>query len=57
MGVLVFLGLLGGEKQSQFISVQRSAFCGQRKDEEKEFEKTKSIFLFSVQRTAYCDKN
>ena len=32
------------KKQSQFISVQRSAFSGQRQDEEKEFEKTKPIF-------------
>jgi len=31
------------KKQSQFISVQCSAFSGQRQDEEKEFEKTKPI--------------
>ena len=38
---------LGGEKtkpiQSQSISVQSSAFSGQRQDDEKEFEKTKPI--------------
>ena len=32
-------------KQSQFISVQCSAFSGERQDEEKEFEKTKPIKL------------
>ncbi|MGB2861928.1 MAG: hypothetical protein WBC05_01255 [Sedimentisphaerales bacterium] len=31
-------------KQSQFISVQCSAFSGQRQEEEKEFEKTKPIW-------------
>jgi len=31
-------------KQSQFISVQCSAFSVQRQDEEKQFEKTNPIF-------------
>ena len=34
---------LKNAKQSQFISVQCSAFSGQRQDEKKEFEKTKPI--------------
>ncbi len=31
------------KKQSQFIRVQCSVFCGQRQNEEKELEKTKPI--------------
>ena len=46
---MAFFAVLGCEKtkpiQSQFISVQRSEFCGLRQDEEKELFREKNLLF------------